>query len=214
MAVPYALGEGTEQDRCVVDSLREAIRLKDSLYSKASVETLAKYNAEFGNDQLQEENHFVSRSRTYIIILNIMLLAVAVVLVLRQRRLIALQKARLSEDTKTLEELQLQYGRQQDDKTGHAEGHELSEEDKQFLSKTITIITNQIESNHVNVDELASALAMSTSQFRRRLHHRLSSAERRPCASMRPVVATMKSSYMIVLSLWANRHYPCFANWV
>lgn len=41
MAVPYALGEGTEQDRCVVDSLREAIRLKDSLYSKASVETLA-----------------------------------------------------------------------------------------------------------------------------------------------------------------------------
>jgi AraC-like DNA-binding protein len=169
MAVPYALGEGTEQDRCIVDSLREAIRLKDSLYSKASVETLAKYNAEFGNDQLQEENHFVSRSRTYIIILNIMLLAVAVVLVLRQRRLIALQKARLSEDTKTLEELQLQYGRQQDDKTGHAEGHELSEEDKQFLSKTITIITNQIESNHVNVDELASALAMSTSQFRRRL---------------------------------------------
>lgn len=65
MAVPYALGEGTEQDRCIVDSLREAIRLKDSLYSKASVETLAKYNAEFGNDQLQEENHFVSRSRTY-----------------------------------------------------------------------------------------------------------------------------------------------------
>jgi hypothetical protein len=214
MAVPYALGEGTEQNRCVVDSLREAIRLKDSLYSKASVETLAKYNAEFGNDQLQEENHFVSRSRTYIIILSIMLLAVAVVLVLRQRRLIALQKARLSEDTKTLEELQLQYGRQQDDKTGHAEGHELSEEDKQFLSKTITIITNQIESNHVNVDELASALAMSTSQFRRRPHHRLSSAERRPCASMRPAVATMKSSYTIVLSLWANRHYPCFANWV
>ena len=80
MAVPYALGEGTEQDRCIVDSLREAIRLKDSLYSKASVETLAKYNAEFGNDQLLEENHFVSRSRTYIIILSIMLLAVAVVL--------------------------------------------------------------------------------------------------------------------------------------
>ena len=99
MAVPYALGESTEQDRCIVDSLREAIRLKDSLYSKASVETLAKYNAEFGNDQLQEENHFVSRSRTYIIILNIMLLAVAVVLVLRQRRLIALQKARHLLDT-------------------------------------------------------------------------------------------------------------------
>ena len=169
MAMPYALGEGTKPEQCVVDSLREAIRIKDSLYSKASAEMQAKYNAEFGNDQLQEENSFVSRSRTYIIILSIMLLAVAVVLVVRQRRLIALQKARLSEDTKTLEELQQQYGRQQHDDTGQAEAHELSEEDKLFLSKTITIITNQIESNHVNVDELASALAMSTSQFRRRL---------------------------------------------
>lgn len=169
VAVPYALGEGTEQERRTVDSLREAIRIKDSLYSKASVETLAKYNAEFGNDQLQEENHFMSRSRTYIIIMSIVLFAVAGVLVVRQRRLIALQKARLSEDTKTLEELQQQYERQLDGSTGQAEAHELSEEDKQFLSKTITIITNQIESNRVNVDELASELAMSTSQFRRRL---------------------------------------------
>ena len=83
VAVPYALGEGTEQERHTVDSLREAIRIKDSLYSKASVETLAKYNAEFGNDQLQEENHFMSRSRTYIIIMSIVLLAVAGVLVVR-----------------------------------------------------------------------------------------------------------------------------------
>ena len=64
VAVPYALGEGAEQERRAVDSLREAIRIKDSLSSKASVETLAKYNAEFGNDQLQEENHIMSRSRT------------------------------------------------------------------------------------------------------------------------------------------------------
>ena len=169
MAVPCALGEGTEQERRTVDSLREAIRLKDSLYSKASVEMLAKYNAELGNDELQEENHFVSRSRTYIIIISIVLLLIVVVLLVRQRRLIALQKARLSEDTKTLEELQQQYGRQQHNDTGRTEAHELSEEDKLFLSKTITIITNQIESNRVNVDELASELAMSTSQFRRRL---------------------------------------------
>ena len=83
VAVPYALGEVTEQGQRTVDSLREAIRIKDSLYSKASVETLAKYNAEFGNDQLQEENHFMSRSRTYIIIMSIVLLAVAGVLVVR-----------------------------------------------------------------------------------------------------------------------------------
>lgn len=144
-------------------------RLKDSLYSIASKEQLAKYNAAFGNDQLQEENHFVSRSRIYIIIMCALLLAVAVVLVVRQRRLIALQKKRLSEETKTLEELQLQYGHQQQDSNDYVETHELSEQDKLFLNKTMTIITNQIESNNVNVDVLASELAMSTSQFRRRL---------------------------------------------
>ena len=144
-------------------------RLKDSLYRKTSSETLAKYNAEFGNDQLQAENYLVSRSRIYIIIMCIALLAVAIVLVVRQRRLIALQKKRLSEDTKTLEDLQAQYEHQQQDGNSQVETHELTEQDKQFLNKTMMIITNQIESNHVNVDELASELAMSTSQFRRRL---------------------------------------------
>ena len=144
-------------------------QLKDSLYSTASKEQLAKYNAEFGNDQLQEENHFVSRSRIYIIIISFLLLGVGCWVLVRQRRLIALQKKRLSEDTKTLEELQLQYGHQQQDDTGPTEAQELSEQDKQFLSKTMTIIANQIESNSVNVDDLASELAMSTSQFRRRL---------------------------------------------
>ena len=156
----------TDSARMEVERLH---RLKDSLYNKASAEAQAKYNAEFGNDQLQEENHFVSRSRIYIIIISILLLGVGCWVLVRQRRLIALQKKRLGEETKTLEELQLQYGHQQQDGTDHAEVHELSEQDKQFLTKAMTIITNQIESNNVNVDELASELAMSTSQFRRRL---------------------------------------------
>ena len=156
----------TDSARMEVERLH---RLKDSLYNKASAEAQAKYNAEFGNDQLQEENHFVSRSRIYIIIISILLLGIGCWVLVRQRRLIALQKRRLSEDTKTLEELQLQYGHQQQDDIGTDDAHELSEQDKQFLTKTMTIIANQIESNSVNVDDLASELAMSTSQFRRRL---------------------------------------------
>ena len=144
-------------------------RLKDSLYNKAAAEAQAKYNAELGNDQLQEDSRVVSRTRTYILFGSVLLLAVGCWLLVRQRRLIALQKKRLSEDTKTLEELQLQYGHQQQDGTAHTEAQELTEQDKQFLSKAMTIIANQIESNSVNVDDLASELAMSTSQFRRRL---------------------------------------------
>lgn len=141
------------------DSVRQELvrsdRLKDSLYNKAFGEAQAKYNAELGNDQLQEETRLVSRSRIYIIIICTVLLAAAVVLVVRQRRLIALQKQRLSEETKTLEELKLHYEHQQQDGIGNDAASELSEQDKQFLSKTMTIIDNQIESNSVNVDDIA-----------------------------------------------------------
>ena len=168
MATPYTFGETLNPDsaRMEVERLH---RLKDSLYYKASADAQAKYNAAFGNDRLQEENRVVSRSRTYIIIICIILLVVAAVLMVRQRRLIALQKKRLSVETQTLEELQRHYEHQQQDGTGNADADRLSEQDKQFLTKVMTIIANQIESNRVNVDDLASELAMSTSLFRRRL---------------------------------------------
>lgn len=162
-----------DADEAKSDSARMEVerlhRLKDSLYNKAAAEAQAKYNAALGNDQLEEENLVVSRSRIYIIIISFLLLGIGCWVLVRQRRLIALQKKRLSEDTQTLEELQRHYEHQQQDGTVDAEAHELSEQDKQFLNKAMTIIANQIESNSVNVDDLASELAMSTSQFRRRL---------------------------------------------
>lgn len=168
LAVPCAHGEAPSPDSARMEVERNA-RIKDSLYNKTFGDAQAKYDVAMGNDRLQEENHSVSRSRVYIILMCVVLLAVAVVLVVRQRRLIALQKQRLSEETRTLEELQLHGERQQQDGTGDNDAHELSEQDRQFLTKMMTIITEQIESNRVNVDELAAALAMSTSQFRRRL---------------------------------------------
>lgn len=168
LAVPCAHGEAPSPDSARMEIERNA-RIKDSLYNKTFGEAQVKYDAAMGNDRLQEENHSVSRSRVYIIIIGIMLLAVAVVLVVRQRRLIALQKQRLSEEARTLEELQLHGERQQQDGAGDNGTQELSEQDRQFLTKSLAVITEQIESNRVNVDELAAALAMSTSQFRRRL---------------------------------------------
>ncbi len=144
--------------------------LKDSLYNNASAETLAKYNAEFGVDELQEENTSVRRSRIYIVIVGAILLLVAIVLVIRQRKLTALQRKRLSEVSMTLDELRQRYENlTATDENGHPYDV-LSEQDKEFLTKTMSTITEQLEDNRVNVDELASALAMSTSQFRRRLN--------------------------------------------
>lgn len=143
--------------------------LKDSLYNQASAETLARYNAEFGVDELQEQNTSVRRSRTYIIIIGVVLLLLAVVMIERQRKLTALQRKRLSEVTMTLDELRQRYGHAIANDKNEQDKDELTEQDKDFLTKTMNIVTEQMEGNHVNVDELASALAMSTSQFRRRL---------------------------------------------
>lgn len=143
--------------------------LKDSLYNNASAETLARYNAEFGVDELQEENTSVRRSRIYIVIVGAILLLVAIVLVIRQRKLTTLQRKRLGEVSMTLDELRQRYENlTASDENGNTDDV-LSEQDKDFLTKTMSTITEQLEENRVNVDELASALAMSTSQFRRRL---------------------------------------------
>lgn len=144
-------------------------QLKDSLYNQASAETLARYNAEFGVDELQEQNTSMRRSYTYMIIIGIVLLLMAIAIVVRQTRLTRLQRQRLSEMTMTLDELRQRYERTKTSGENEQEQDQLTEQDKDFLTKTMSAITEQLEDNHVNVDELASTLAMSTSQFRRRL---------------------------------------------
>jgi AraC-like DNA-binding protein len=124
---------------------------------------------QFGVDELQQENTSVRRSRIYIVIVGAILLLVAIVLVIRQRKLTTLQRKRLGEVSITLDELRQRYENlTASDENGNTDDV-LSEQDKDFLTKTMSTITEQLEENRVNVDELASALAMSTSQFRRRL---------------------------------------------
>lgn len=138
--------------------------LRDSLYNNGAADLLARYNAEFGNTRLTEENTRTQRSLVIIVIVSIAMLAVAAGLVLKQRRRAALQRRRLNEVTMTIDELRQRYENVHADKQ-----HELSARDKDFLSRTMSIIIEQIETNSVNVDALASQMALSTSQFRFRL---------------------------------------------
>jgi AraC-like DNA-binding protein len=138
--------------------------LKDSLYNNGAADLLARYNAEFGNTRLAEENTNVRRSRTIILIVCIALLAVAAALVVMLRRRSALQRRRLSEVTMTLDELRQRY---ENDRANRQQ--ELSARDKDFLTRTMNLIAEQIETSSVNVDALASQMAMSTTQFRNRL---------------------------------------------
>ena len=135
--------------------------LRDSLYNNGAADLLARYNAEFGNTRLTEENTKAQRSLTIIIIICIAVLAVAAAVVLSLRRRAALQRRRLNEMTMTLDELRQRYENE------HAENQqELSARDKDFLTRTINFIAEQIETNSVNVDALAAQMALSTTQFR------------------------------------------------
>jgi AraC-like DNA-binding protein len=135
--------------------------LKDSLYNNGAADLLARYNAEFGNTRLTDENTQAHRSRTIILTICAALLAVAVGLVVIQRRRSALQRRRLDEVAMTLDELRQRYENQHAGKQ-----QELSARDKDFLTRTMNFIAEQIETNSVNVDTLASQMAMSTTQFR------------------------------------------------
>jgi len=138
--------------------------LKDSLYNNGAADLLARYNAEFGNTRLAEENSGVRRSRAIILIVCIALLAAAAVVVMMLRRRSSLQRRRLNEVTMTLDELRQRYENRRASRQ-----QELSARDKDFLTRTMNLIAEQIETSSVNVDALASQMAMSTTQFRNRL---------------------------------------------
>ena len=151
--------------------------IKNKLYYQGATESLARYTAEYENEQLSDENQKVQHKNIILavgITVAVLLLGVLLMFYLRVRRRSRLQQYRLNQISLDFNELKNNY-EQLYGKYANAirpEKHdtdELSESDKQFLSKTMTIINDQIDASCVNVDELSSQLAMSTSQFRRRL---------------------------------------------
>ena len=108
------------------------------------------------------------------IVVAILLLGVIVFFYMRVRRRSRLQQNRLKQISLDFNELKNNYEQLYEKfaniiRVENPDAEDISVSDKQFLSKAMTIINDQIDASCVNVDELASKLAMSTSQFRRRL---------------------------------------------
>ena len=151
--------------------------IKNKLYYEGATESLARYTAEYDNEQLSDENQKVQYRNIILVVgitVAILLLVVVVVFYLRVRRRFRLQQYRLKQISLDFNELKNNYDQLYEKfaniiRSEKPDTDELSEGDKQFLSKAMTIINDQIDASCVNVDELASKLAMSTSQFRRRL---------------------------------------------
>jgi len=154
--------------------------LKDSLYNSASAESLARYNAEFGNEWLQQQNAAERNAKRNAIVLGSI---IAVVLLLlsalvwwmmrrRQRRQSEINQqlsANIEELRQQYRQLSVHYDNALATGKDNALPDGLSPADRAFLEKTVESINEHILKGHVDADSVASSMNMSLFQFRQRL---------------------------------------------
>lgn len=172
--------------------------LKDSLYSHATANALQRYNAEFGNDQLQKENENERAAHRRTIILAILavllILAAAWYMVKRVRlryqqhaqtliREIELLRKSLSEKPTEkpaetpkpteipTEPTELPQSQEVTEEETPQEESIVSDDDRQFLLRVIEAVNEVLPSGNFSVERIASELCMSASTFRRRLQN-------------------------------------------
>ena len=148
--------------------------LKDSLYTHATADALARYNAEFGNDQLSQENKEVrSAHRLTIIIAIIVLLLVVVGAWLVVRRVREREKQRIEVLMREIELLRKSAEPQTTEAGESAEAEEaepqVSNEDRQFLMQVIEYVNEGFATRQWSVEVIAQKMNMSVQTFRRRL---------------------------------------------
>ena len=149
--------------------------LKDSIYSNTTADKLAKYNAEFGNDWLQVENHEQRRAKLWAIVAAVIAIVVAVVVWYWMRRRQQREQCLNAELSIRIRELREKYdilNEQYDnaittDKQDNA--GEVSAADRQFLEKTTNIVNELMQSGQIDANHVAERLNMSLFQFRQRL---------------------------------------------
>ena len=156
--------------------------LKDSLYTHSTAEALSRYNAEFGNDLLAQENEEVrsAHQRTIIIaIVAILLIALASWLVIRRLR--QREKESISALMHEIELLKKDAERQQAaqpsvesqpevaDEQPETTTSTISDDDRLFLMRVIEVVNAGLTTHQLGVEAIASELNMSVQTFRRRL---------------------------------------------
>ncbi len=154
--------------------------LKDSIYSNTSAEKLAKYNAEFGNDWLQIENHEQRQAKNKAIVIGIIVtlllitISVAIWLIMRrQHRQQQTINQQLTTDINELREkyrkLNLQYDNAIITAQSEEKRKELKQADRDFIEKTVNTINELINNGQLDATTVAKQMGLSLFQFRQRL---------------------------------------------
>jgi len=145
---------------------------------------LARYNAEFGNDWLQVENHAERQARQRAIVIGVVIalllaaLTAAVWIVMRRRNR---KQSRINEQLSTdIEQLREKYRElnihyedilkaTQEAKTAPQPETQLSDADRSFIEQTVNIINELMSRGLVDAATVAERLCMSPFQFRQRM---------------------------------------------
>lgn len=145
-------------------------KLKDSLYTHATADALSRYNAEFGNDQLQQENEEAQLKHRYLIcaiIVILLLCAIAAWYTVRQMRL---RQQQTQELIKEIERLKDEMSEKKvEEETATPTASVVPDEDRQFLMRVIEVVNEGMANGQLSVEHIASELNMSVQTFRRHL---------------------------------------------
>ncbi|MBQ9171043.1 MAG: helix-turn-helix transcriptional regulator, partial [Bacteroidaceae bacterium] len=160
--------------------LERAKMLKDSIYRSETAEALAKYNAIYYNDILQEQNeHIVRRNRTVLraggifFALLLALVAIAVFVTYRRhRRKVKDYEQNISSLQEMYTGLLLKY--QNVDAYTTQESAGLTDDDKLFLSQLASVIYAVTEKGHSDIQTIVRQMGINVSTLRRRLAQTLS----------------------------------------
>ena len=143
--------------------------LKDSLYTHSTADALSRYNAEFGNDQLQQENAEVRKAHRRTIVIGIaliLLIALAAWLIIRRNR--HRWQKQMQELVREIERLKAKGEAEKAEQPKTTEEVE-SDEERLFLMRVIEAVNEAMPTRNFGVEQIASELNMSVQTFRRRL---------------------------------------------
>lgn len=141
--------------------------LKDSLYSNATAESMARYNAEFGTDQLRIENEMQrTRTRRAILIglIGAVLLAVGIWWLMWRK-----MKMREAALKTTIEKLQENEADTYEDGKDTEKQDTLNSADRHFLGQLVQLVMRAMPAGNLSMEWLASEMCISRGQLNRRV---------------------------------------------
>ena len=154
--------------------------LKDSLYTNASAESLARYSAEFDNEWLQKENLAERSAKRRIFLAGLGIVCALLILVAmvwwvmsrrhkRQRIINEELTANINELREKYRQLSEEYGKSMAGLQNKEQEEKLTPADQEFLDKSVNIINMMIHKGQVDAESVAREMGLSLYQFRQRL---------------------------------------------